>query len=372
MNPHPFQPSGEAPRAVGPRRLVAALLGLSVLVLLGALVFSGRSTVLFEGEGAFGEVQVVQRSSGLRALYFGGGPNRQSALYPDRPQHLELAYSRVAMVGPALVPPGARILFVGLGGGAMPMYVRQVLPAADIDVVEIDPLVVEVAQEYFGFTPGPGLRVHVADGRVFLEQASPGSWDLIVLDAFSESGIPRALATRQFLETVRSRLTPGGVVVSNVPTSHTLSSSMFATYEAVFPEVQRIEVRRHRQQVVVASADRPLDRDTLVEAAKAFEADRELGFDLPELIERGVLPPIQEGGAVLEDEEAVGAGVEAGAAGQSSSGSSPRILAADRGSRGRGGPVSPVSSGPAPASAPSAASLSARVSASSLVTSSPR
>jgi spermidine synthase len=286
---------------------VAALLGLSVLVLLAALVFAGRSTVLFEGEGAFGELQVVERNNGLRVLYFDGGPNRQSALYPGRPMHLELAYSRVAMVGLALVPPDARILFVGLGGGAMPMYVRGVLPGARIDAVEIDPLVVEVAQEYFGFTPDDHLRVHVGDGRAFVEAAPPGSWDLIVLDAFSESGIPRALATRPFLEAVRSRLVPGGVVVSNVPTTNPLSPSMFATWEAVFPEFQRIEVRRHRQQIVVASADGALDRDTLVEAARTFAADRELGFDLPGLIERGVLPSFPTGGEVLEDEVEVAA-----------------------------------------------------------------
>lgn len=298
-------PSAHRPHTAsvgGPRALVAALLGLCILILLGALVYSGRSTVLFEGDGAFGAVQVVERSDGLRALYFDGGPNRQSALYPGRPLHLELPYSRVAMVGLALIPPDPRILFVGLGGGAMPTYVREVLPGARIDAVEIDPLVVEVAQEYFGFTPGPELRVHVGDGRAFLEGAPPGSWDLIVLDAFSESGIPRALTTRPFLEVVRSRLAPGGVVVSNVPTAHSLSPSMFTTWEAVFPGFQRIEVRRRRQQIVVASAGRALDRETLVEAVRELAGTRELGFDLPALVERGVLPAVPTGGEVLEDE----------------------------------------------------------------------
>lgn len=298
----PARPPSDSPGGTGPRALVAALLGLCTLILLGALIYSSRSTVLFQGEGAFGEVQVVERNDGLRALYFDGGPNRQSALYPERPLHLELPYTRVAMVGLALVPPDGRILFVGLGGGAMPTYVREVLPRARIEAVEIDPLVVELAQEYFGLAPGPGLQVHVGDGRAFLEAAQTGSWDLIVLDAFSESGIPRALTTRPFLETVRSRLAPGGVVVSNVPTGHALSPSMFATWEAVFPGFQRIEVRRRRQQIVVASSDVVLDRGTLVEAARAFAGGRELGFDLPGLVERGVLPSVPTRGDVLEDE----------------------------------------------------------------------
>jgi len=287
----------------GAARALVLLLGL---LLLGGFLFLNRTTVLFQGEGDFGTVRVVERRDGLRALHFGGSRNRQSALFPGRPLELALEYSRVGMVGLALIPPRPRILFVGLGGGAMPMYARAVLPDARIDVVEIDPLVVEVARAYFGFTPDPAMRVHVGDGRAFIQDAPPGSWDLIVLDAFSESGIPRALATRPFLEAVLTRLAPGGIVVSNIPTAHTLSPSMFATYDAVFPEVQRLEVRRHRQQILVASGHRALDRDTLVQAARAFSAGRELGFDLPHLVERGLLPSIPAGGEVLED------GVEAG------------------------------------------------------------
>jgi spermidine synthase len=313
-NPSPRQ--GRRPGSLAPwhtssggggalRGTVTLLLGL---LLLGGVLFLNRTTVLFQGEGEFGTVRVVERRDGVRALHFGGSRNRQSALVPGRPLELELEYSRVGMVGLALMPPDPRILFVGLGGGAMPMYVRAVLPDARIDVVEIDPLVVEVATAYFGFTPDPAMRVHVGDGRAFIEDAPLGSWDLIVLDAFSESGIPRALTTRPFLEAVRARLAPGGIVVSNIPTAHALSPSMFATYDAVFPEVQRLEVRRHRQQILVASGGRLLDRGTLVEAARALAARRALGFDLPHRVERGLLPSTPEGGEVLEDGVGAGSG----------------------------------------------------------------
>jgi hypothetical protein len=39
---------------------------------------------------------------GLRTLITGEGRARQSAIFPDRPTHLELPYTQVGMVGPAL------------------------------------------------------------------------------------------------------------------------------------------------------------------------------------------------------------------------------------------------------------------------------
>ena len=69
-----------------------------------------------------------------------------------------------------------------------------------------------------------------------------GPWDVIVIDAFYADSIPFHLATREFLELARSRLTPGGLVVTNIigavkgPDSR-LFRSMLRTYRAVFPTV---------------------------------------------------------------------------------------------------------------------------------------
>ena len=83
--------------------------------------------------------------------------------------------------------------------------------------------------------------MEVEDGRRFLV-ANDGPWDAIVVDAFYSDSIPFHLATREFLELVRSRLAPGGTVVTNIigavrgPDSR-LFRSMLRTYRAVFPTV---------------------------------------------------------------------------------------------------------------------------------------
>jgi spermidine synthase len=297
------------PLASGARSGSRGAVRPGVLVLLAglaaALVFlfmAGRTTVVLESDSDFGTVRVTERADGLRTLYIGGGRARQSAIYPGRPMHLELAYTRVGAVGLALVPPDGRILFVGLGGGAMPMYARQLLPDARIDVVEINPVVVDVAQRYFGFEPDQRMTVHTDDGRAFIEAAPPGSWDLVVLDAFSDSEIPMALATRQFLEAVRSRLTAEGVVASNVHTSAPEYPSMLATYDAVFDQLRLLRVARRQQQIVLAApAGVRLDREGLVEAAEALAGRVELGFDLAGLVRGGYVDPPPASAPVLDD-----------------------------------------------------------------------
>lgn len=267
-----------------------------------AYVLLGRMPrLLFEGESDFQPVRVVERADGLRSLYT-AGRSRQSALYPGRPLHLEITYTRVGMIGLALVPEDARILFVGLGGGAMPRYTHHVLPEASIDVVEIDPLIVDVAQRWFGFRPDARLRVHTADGRAFIEDAEPASWDLIVLDAFAEHGIPYALTTRQFLEAVSSRLAPRGVVVSNIWSSARAYRSMLATYQAVYGDVQLVRVPGRAQRIVVSGPGAAgLGRTGLIRAAEDLAARVELGFDLRGLVAREyeALPRVRA--EVLED-----------------------------------------------------------------------
>lgn len=272
----------------------AAVLALALAFLL---ILADRPHVVFEGEGAFGRVRVTEGSNGMRTLYTGDARARQSVIRPGDPLHLELPYSRVAAIGLAFIPADGRILYVGLGGGAMPMHAHEVLPAATIDVIEIDPLIVDVAHEYFGFRPDSLLRIHTGDGRAFIESAAPATWDLIVLDAFSDDEIPHALATQEFLTAVQSRLKPSGVVLSNLWTANDAYPSMVATYQHVFPGVHLLQVPQRSQVILLATGeDRPLGRDSLVAAARELEgfvpgltAAISVGYSRADPVDAGVL-----------------------------------------------------------------------------------
>jgi spermidine synthase len=205
------------------------------------------------------------------------------------------------MAALAMVAPDARVLFVGLGGGAMPRYVRWRFPAMRTEAVELEYGIVVAARSWFGFPPDSVIPVHVGDGRAFIESAPAESWDLVVLDAFSGGEVPRALTTMEFLQAVRRTLAPGGVVVSNLHTSSPEYDQMVATYGGVFPFVALLSVPRRRQVVLLASQGTDLSRDVVLERVRQMAVGRDLGFDLQTLVARGYRVPPAGAAPVLRD-----------------------------------------------------------------------
>jgi spermidine synthase len=258
-------------------------------------------STLFETQSDFGALRVEERADGVRLLRSGDGRAVQTAMDPLRPLELQGPYTRVAMAGLAFAPPDGAMLFVGLGGGAMPTYVRNVQPDALLDAVEIDPAVIDIAIRYFGLRPDPQLRVHAADGRAFIEAAPTGSWHVIFLDAYADDYVPYSLATRQFLEAVARALTQQGVVVGNLWTGNPLYDAMVATYAAVFEHVAVIRVPDRAQNIIFASNGVPLDRQNVESAVRALTARTRLGIDLDALVRDGFTGVSVPSGPVLED-----------------------------------------------------------------------
>src|ERR1700722_17420646 len=92
---------------------------------------------------------------------------RQSCVYLKEPDHLVFEYTQMMLGALYLNPDPRSILIVGVGGGTLPRTLAKLLPDADIDVVEIDPAVVRVAQQYFGFRPNERVHVIEEDGRAY-------------------------------------------------------------------------------------------------------------------------------------------------------------------------------------------------------------
>jgi spermidine synthase len=165
----------------------------------------------------------------------------QSGMYLNDPYRTRFGYADYLQLSFAYRPETRRVLYIGLGGGSAPKRTWRDFPDVHIDVVELDAEVVDVAYKYFQLPRDPRLQVEVEDGRRYVV-ANDGPWDAIVIDAFYSDSIPFHLATREFLELVRSRLAPGGTVVTNIigavrgPDSR-LFRSMLRTYRAVFPTV---------------------------------------------------------------------------------------------------------------------------------------
>ncbi|XP_035639415.1 eEF1A lysine and N-terminal methyltransferase-like isoform X3 [Oncorhynchus keta] len=143
--------------------------------------------------------------------------------------YLCCTHHRVMVAGLAMLGVGTdhnkdvSVLLVGLGGGGLPQFLRDFVPGARVEVVELDPAVLEVAQGWFGFTPDDRLTVTLGDGLEHInniEREGGHQYDVIMFDVDSKdpslgmSCPPPAFVETAFLERVGNLLTSRGTVCS--------------------------------------------------------------------------------------------------------------------------------------------------------------
>jgi len=125
--------------------------------------------------------------------------------------------------GAQAVEQPLQILCIGVGGGALPLFLAHHFPAATVQAVEIDPVVVEAATTHMGFRELPNLQLHTCDAVDFLQQPESGAisgtkYDLILIDAFDgEDNTPAALCSEEFSGMLADALDPAkGALIMNV------------------------------------------------------------------------------------------------------------------------------------------------------------
>lgn len=284
---------------------------LSTFFALAACAQSGEK-VLYDKPSQYNNIIVTEDSDGYRVLRFERGGARQTISKPGEPEYLGFAYTKVAFVGLSLAQDPQRILVVGLGGGTMPMFIRKYYPNAVIDAVDIDPDVVHVAREYFGFREDERLKAHVGDGRAFVENARE-PYDVIFLDAFGTRNVPAHLTTVEFMRAVRKAVKPTGVVVGNIwgRAANPLYDSMVRTYQEVFDELYLLDVPGTTNKILLAlPRKQSLDRSALVQLARTTGSAKGFRFDLGDIDEQQFhnLGRKAKSGKVLRDAEVIPAG----------------------------------------------------------------
>jgi len=144
---------------------------------------------------------------------------RHSYVDLEDPSHLEFTYTQwFGDVLDAVAPGGEPVDALHLGGAGftMPRYLRSEHPGSTSTVLELDPLLVELAREELGLVLGDDIDVLVGDARLTIRSLDAGSYDIVIGDAFGGVAVPWHLTTREVVSTVRDLLRPGGVYAMNV------------------------------------------------------------------------------------------------------------------------------------------------------------
>lgn len=298
---------------------------LVALVLSGLLnACSAPVAEIYQTTSPYHHIRVLE-SEGVRTLCFDDATQTRMALDNPLRGHFEYTeYFHTAWLWNTNI---SRVLVVGLGGGSTQLAFEKYYPSVTVETVEIDPAVLRVAKQYFSFRTGDRQKVFVEDGRLFLRR-SRTQYDAIFLDAYVQgrygSSIPQHLATREFFEIVRQRLTTNGVVAYNVIGSMhgwqaDIVGAIYRTLQTVFPQVYSFPARSSQNVVLIATMSKTkADLTTLRNCAQALVKSGQVR--LPSFIERAnafqILPPRNVGRVpVLTDDYAPVEGL-AGAGGK--------------------------------------------------------
>jgi spermidine synthase len=141
-----------------------------------------------------------------------------ATMWKSDPVWLFLPYSQLMVASLALAPEPQRGLILGHGGGSLAKWLARHWPALELDIVEFDPTVVRMAEQFFDYHAPANHQLVVKDGRAFLN-GSNHTYDVIWVDAFARDMIPFHLTTVEFFSLVRAHLTPDGVVAVNLASS---------------------------------------------------------------------------------------------------------------------------------------------------------
>jgi spermidine synthase len=259
----------------------------SMLVVLATLLSaivpaaSAESMKLLHEERSLYREVLVYQTGDVRCMCFTRAcrVGRQTCVDMKQPRHIVMSYPQFMLSSLYVNPQPRSILLIGLGGGTLPRAINELLPDVQLDVVEIDPAVIRVAKQFFGFAENKNTHVIESDGRVYVKRArrEQRTYDWILLDAFDHEYIPEHLLTREFISEVKSILNPNGVLTANTFSSSRLYDHESVTYASVFP--QFFNLKSANRVIVAKNGDLPTDDQIRASAHRWKSSFEQLGFE---------------------------------------------------------------------------------------------
>ncbi|WP_312594933.1 fused MFS/spermidine synthase [Brevundimonas sp.] len=225
-------------------RIAQAILGIAAMFaflvrdravmfafVLGAIVWSGYHLArgydwALSERSFFGVMRVAQIDDPLmggpvHVLMHGTTLHGAQAQGPSRLCQPTLYYATATPLGQAMLQTqarhldGARVGVVGQGSGALAAYKRE---QDRLTFFEIDPMVDRLSRDprWFSFIDGCAdgpVRTVIGDARLTMDREPAGSYDLLIIDAFSSDAVPTHLLTVEAIKGYLRLLAPDGVVV---------------------------------------------------------------------------------------------------------------------------------------------------------------
>ena len=191
------------------------------------------------------------------------------------------------------------VLILGMGSGTYAVQCRKYFPHAQVEGVEIDQKITDLAREHFELPED--VEVATYDGRAYLKGVQK-KYDVIMVDAYQDITIPFQMSSVEFFKELREHLKADGVMVVNMNMKSqkkgNINEYLSDTIASIFPNVYTVDVSGSSNRELFAFSD----HSALSRLSQAGGLDRELLAHLGN-VEEGLMQ-YHGGSRILTDDQA--------------------------------------------------------------------
>ena len=191
----------------------AVLTGILLVILLVPSASSADTLTVDTPSATYKVIEAIYQGRPVTGLVTGPS-GTQSAVYQDGDTAPVFWYT-AEMARLAVMRSPDTILILGGGAFTLPQHLATQLPNTHIDVVEIDPELREISEQYFGYRNPANTSLYFDDARAFVNETDK-RYDMILVDVYGDAEIPFSLMTKEYANTVARLLKPGGLVAVNL------------------------------------------------------------------------------------------------------------------------------------------------------------
>ena len=267
--------------------------------------------ILYNIETEYHWISIEMDDQGKRHLIFNPHKGSQSIWIPEKPDKVYSNYLKTMLLALALgrEKPG-RMLFLGMGGGIMPRYLRKFYPYTIFDIIEIDEKIPEIAEKYFGFKKDNKMNLIIEDGRYYVNKCTE-KYDFIFLDIYNSEGIPFEFTTREFFLHLEKLLSPDGVLSINLANlgKGNFIQNEIKTVSSVFKKIALFLCENQTNYVAICSKNANFAEKEFREKIKSRDLKYDFGYDYnayyeTRLSEEKIGELISEDAVILTDDYA--------------------------------------------------------------------
>lgn len=222
-------------------QLIGLMFFLIVLATITKHLFQEK--VVYAKDGLYERITIQDGEyQGRPTRFFKLDRGIHGAMYLDTNDPTDLVYDYLKLY--SVWQPhdefASQVLLLGGGAYQLPRAILAQFPNTHVDVVEIEPALFLIAQDYLGLPKNPKLRNYINDGRRFLKNTN-NRYDVIFSDVYqSLFSIPIHFTTQEYFQLTKDTLNNDGIFIANLigdldKSKNSLIFSVIKTIRSVYP-----------------------------------------------------------------------------------------------------------------------------------------